>query len=77
MDLGFWVLDIAILLRVAFEWTGSDIGNPLVRVVYRISEPILVPLRRYIRPLAGLDITPIIAIVILGAVRRLLIAMLF
>jgi len=77
MDLIFWVLDIAILLRVAFDWIGSASRNPLASLVYRITEPILTPLRRYIRPLAGLDITPMVAIVILGLIRRLLLLLLF
>jgi YggT family protein len=77
MDLILWVVDIALLIRVAFDWLGSTSSNPVSRLVHRITDPILQPLRRYIRPLAGLDITPVVAIVILGLIRRLVLLLLF
>ena len=77
IDFVFWLLNVAILLRVLFSWINPDPYNPFVRIVYQISEPILSPLRRHIPPFGGLDITPIVAVVILELVRSILLTLLF
>jgi len=73
----FWLLNLAILLRVLFSWINPDPRNAIVRLVYQVTEPILAPLRRYIPSFGGLDITPMIALLLLEVVHRLLIDLLF
>ena len=71
----FGVLDLAILARVLISWFRPDPDNPLVRIVWEITEPIMRPLRRIIPPLGGtLDITPMIALFLLEVVQRFLMA---
>ena len=71
----FWVLDLAILARVLISWFRPNPDNPLVRMVWEITEPIMRPLRRVIPPLGGtLDITPMIALFLLEVVQRFLLA---
>ncbi|MGC8786538.1 MAG: YggT family protein [Anaerolineae bacterium] len=77
INLVFWLLDLAILLRVLFSWINPDPGNALVHLVYQVTEPILAPLRRVIPPFAGLDITPIIALFLLELLQRLLVSLIF
>jgi len=76
IDFVFWVLDLAVLLRVLFSWINPDPYNTLVRWVYQLTEPILAPLRRVIPPLGGLDITPMVALLILQLVHRLILSVL-
>lgn len=77
IDMVFWLLSLAILLRVLFSWIDPDPRNPLVRLVYQVTEPILAPLRRYVPIVAGLDITPMIALMLLELLRRLLLDLVF
>jgi len=77
INLIFWLLDLAILLRVLFSWINPDPDNALVRLVYQVTEPILSPLRRVIPPFAGLDITPIIALFLLELIQRFLFSLIF
>jgi len=77
IDFVFGLLNLVILLRVLFSWINPAPGNRLVRLIYQITDPILEPLRRYIPPLAGMDITPIVAVVILGLVRSVVLSLLF
>jgi YggT family protein len=77
IDLVFWLLNLAILLRVLFSWINPDPYNTLVRLVYQVTEPILAPLRRYIPPVAGLDITPMVALVFLELLHRIVIGLIF
>ena len=77
VDLIFRVLDLALLLRVAFSWINANPYNSVVRLVHDITEPILAPLRRFIPPLGGLDFTPVVALVILDFLRRLILSLIF
>lgn len=70
VDALFWLATAAIFLRVLFSWVRADLYNPFVSFIYRVTEPILAPLRRYVPPLGGLDVTPIIALIILEILRR-------
>ncbi len=77
IDTIFWLLDLAILLRVLFSWINADLFNPLVRFIYQVTEPLLAPLRRIIPPFGGLDVTPVVALLILDLVRRFLMTLIF
>src|ERR671932_668622 len=46
------VLWFALLIRVILSWFPVDPSNPIVRVLWEITEPILAPLRRLIRAAA-------------------------
>ena len=77
IDTLFYLVDLALLLRVLFSWINPDPYNPFVRLIHQITEPILAPLRRAIPPIGGLDITPMVALLILDFVRRILLTLLF
>ena len=77
IDFLFWLLNLANVLRALFSWINPDPYNAIVRLVHQSTEPILAPLRRYIPPVAGMDITPIVAIVFLELLHRILIALIF
>jgi len=66
-----WVLTIIIFLRVIVFWFTPNPRNPLVVILYRITEPILMPLRRIIPRIGVMDITPVIAIALLLILGRL------
>lgn len=58
-----------------------NIRNPNVRRVFdgldAVTRPILAPFRRFIPPLGGIDITPVIALIVLEAIRTALLPWLF
>ncbi len=70
------VLNLIILARVLLSWIPVDRDNPLVSFVYEITEPILGPIRRVIPSVGGLDLSPIIALVLLEILQRLLLTIL-
>ena len=71
------VLNILILARVLLSWIPMDRDNPLIAFVYNITEPILGPIRRMVPSVGGLDLSPIIALVLLEVVQRVLLTMLY
>jgi len=54
-----------IVIRIVFSWSGLGYKNRLMRFLINVTEPLLGPLRRIIPPLGWLDISPIVAILIL------------
>ncbi len=72
IDLLFYALNLAILIRVILSWLNVNPYHPLVSLVYQITDPILLPLRRIIPPLGMIDVTPIVAMILLSLVQRLL-----
>ena len=72
IDILLQVLFWAIVVRAILSWFPIRPDNPLLVILYRITEPILAPLRRIIPQIGRLDITPIVAIFLLWLVRRLL-----
>ena len=59
LSLYMWI----IIARALISWVNPDPYNPIVRFLYRATEPVMAPIRRWL-PLRGLgiDISPIIAI---------------
>src|SRR5216117_3209412 len=68
----FTILKAAIVVRVISSWLPISPYSAWVRWSYRLSEPVLQPLRRVIPALGGLDITPIVAYILLNVVESLL-----
>jgi YggT family protein len=73
----FQVYQFLILIRVFLSWINTDpyrplIDHPVIRVLRRITDPVLTPLRRVIPPIGGaVDISPVVALILLEILRRL------
>ncbi len=66
------ILIIAIFLRVILSWVFPRPTNVLVVILYRVTEPLLAPLRRIIPRVGMFDFTPLVAIILLQLIIRLL-----
>ena len=62
------MLSAAIFIRVLLSWFPIDPRNPLVTVLYEITEPILEPLRRVVPRLGMFDLTPMVAIILIQVI---------
>jgi len=62
LTLYMWI----IIIRAVISWVNPDPYNRIVIFLYRVTEPVLSPIRRWI-PLGhlGIDISPIIVILII------------
>ncbi|HEX2923757.1 MAG TPA: YggT family protein [Chloroflexota bacterium] len=73
VDLLFNILIFAIVGRALLSWFNLGPGNPIVRLLYEITEPILAPMRRVIPMIGMLDISPIVAILLLSFMQNLIV----
>jgi len=68
----FTILKIALVVRVISTWLPVSPYSPWIRWSYALSDPILAPLKRFVPSFGGLDITPILAYILLNVVESLL-----
>jgi len=61
-----------ILIYVLLSWISPGTYNPAANLLAAIAEPVLRPLRRTIPSIAGLDLSPLFAIIGIQAVTMLL-----
>jgi len=65
----FTILKAAIIVRVISSWLPISPYSKWVSWSYRLSEPMLAPLRRVVPTIGALDITPILAYVLLNLIE--------
>ena len=70
MFLGF--LSLLIIIRALISWVSPDPYNPIVQFLYRATDPILNPIRRFM-PAMPIDISPIIAYFLINLVKSFLV----
>lgn len=68
-----WVIIIAALI----SWVNPDPYNPIVRFLYSVTDPVLRPIRNRLGFTMGIDISPMIAILIILFIKYFLVATLF
>jgi YggT family protein len=63
------LLTLLIFVRAALSWIPTvDHEHPLVQTITRVTDPILKPVRRLLPLFDGLDLSPIVAVVLLWLV---------
>jgi YggT family protein len=67
-----YILNFAIIVRALMSWFNPSPDNPIVRFVIEITEPVLAPLRRIVPRIGMIDITPIVAILLMNVILQVL-----
>ena len=73
LNIYMWMIIISALL----SWVNPDPYNPIVRFLHSVTDPVLRPLRRRLGFSMGLDISPMIVILIIMFLRHFVVASLF
>jgi len=63
---------LVILAAVVMSWVRVDLRNPLARMVYNLSEPVLAPLRQVLPAMGGMDFSPMVVLLALRALRGMM-----
>lgn len=64
------ILWLLLIARVVLSWTNPTGGGGIVAFIYQVTEPILAPIRRVLPPTGGIDWSPLIAMLVIGAIVR-------
>jgi YggT family protein len=64
------VLWLAILVRVILSWFPVDPSNPIIRIVWDVTEPVLAPFRRVIPRIGMFDLSPLAAFLVISFLQQ-------
>jgi YggT family protein len=62
VELVLWAYFWMIIARAVLSWVSPDPSNPVVRFLYRATEPVLRPIRDRLPMTMGLDLSPMIVV---------------
>ena len=69
LNLAWWVVIISVIMSWLIAFNVINLSNQFVRMIYdvvtRLTEPLLGPIRRFMPDLGGVDISPVILILLL------------
>lgn len=66
------LLTFCILVQAIMSWFGASMHSPATSLLFNINEPLLRPARRLIPPIGGLDLSPLVVILLLQVINRLI-----
>ena len=76
INISFEILAMLIIIRVLLSWFPHNQYHPLVQILLKITEPILLPIRSLIPAVGGMDLSPIIIIFIIKVMQNFIISFL-
>lgn len=69
-----WVYIGAIFISALISWVAPDPSNPVVPLLWRLTAPVMAPIRRIMPDMGGIDLSPLIAILLIQFTLLLLLA---
>lgn len=73
LDIYMWI----IIARAVISWVNPDPYNPIVKFLYRATEPVLYRVRRVLPNMGGLDLSPLLVLLAIIFLQNFLVASLF
>jgi len=67
----FDVFFITIIVQVILSWVSPG-GHPISGLLHSVTSPVLDPIKKVVPPISGFDLSPLVALLLLGFLRRLI-----
>jgi len=61
-----------VLARLLLQWTRADFRNPICQAVVRLTNPLVLPLRRALPPIGKVDTASVVALLLVASVEVLI-----
>jgi YggT family protein len=65
------LLVLAIFFRAILSWVSPDPSNPIMQALDVVTEPILQPIRQIMPRFGGIDLSPMVAIIVLSVISTM------
>jgi YggT family protein len=62
---------LVVLAAVVLSWVPVDPRNQFATVIRSLTEPVLDPIRRVLPPMGGLDLSPMVLLIVLQLLKGL------
>ncbi len=69
VDTLLWLLTLAFLLRLLFQWVRADFRDPMADAIVRVTNWLILPLRKILPPIGKVDTATVIAVILLASIR--------
>ena len=63
---------LILLGKAIISWLPVNPDNPIVRFLNRLTEPVLAPVRKNVPPVAGMDLSVVLALVVISILRNMI-----
>ncbi len=81
LDVYFYIIIASVIISWLIAFEVLNIKNPqaqnLINLLNKLTEPVYKPLRKFIPPIGGIDITPIIVIFAIFLLQNLIVRMMY
>ena len=69
VDTLLWLLTLAFVLRLLFQWVRADFRDPMADAIVRVTNWLILPLRRLLPPIGKIDTATVVAVLVIAAAR--------
>jgi YggT family protein len=69
VDTLLWLLTLAFVLRLLFQWVRADFRDPMADAIVRVTNWLIMPLRRLLPPIGKVDTATVVAVIAVASVR--------
>lgn len=66
MSLLIYVFIFAIIISAVASWIAPGGYNPVLNLVSQLTAPVMRPIQRYMKPVSGMDLSPLVALLLLN-----------
>ena len=58
-----------VLARLLLQWARADFRNPIAQAIVRLTNPLILPLRRILPPIGKVDTASVVAVVLVAIIK--------
>ena len=69
VDMLLWLLLLAFVLRLLFQWVRADFRDPMADAIVRVTNWLILPLRKVLPPVGKIDTATVVAVLLVAATR--------
>jgi YggT family protein len=69
VDTLLWLLTLAFLLRLLFQWVRADFRDPVADAVVRVTNWLVLPLRRILPPVGKVDTATLVSVIAIASAK--------
>jgi YggT family protein len=71
ISLTFDIFIVALFVQAILSWVNPDPYNPISSLLRSLTWPVLKPIKKYVPPIGGLDLSTLVALIVLMFIKRL------
>jgi len=59
-----------VLARLLLQWARADFRNPIAQAIVKLTNPLILPLRRVLPPIGKVDTASVVAVILVAIIKR-------